>query len=169
PERRGSAVRVPAGILPGAAGTRSATADRCRLRPLREFIGSRGCGPDAAEAWRQLQLRDQGRVSESLAVEPELHPLLRTERLGDQVRHRGARAFLQEFPWRPGLRLAVGPADLLNKIIIGDFIMKKTMLCAAIVTLMAGPAALAAVSSDEAAKLKSTLTPLGGERAANKE
>ena len=47
--------------------------------------------------------------------------------------------------------------------------MKKTMLCAAIVTLMAGPAALAAVSSDEVAKLKSTLTPLGGERAANKE
>lgn len=48
--------------------------------------------------------------------------------------------------------------------------MKKTMLCAAIVALMAGTsAAVAAVTADEASKLKSTLTPLGGERAGNKE
>jgi len=48
--------------------------------------------------------------------------------------------------------------------------MKKTMLCGAIVALMAGStAAFAAVTADEASKLKSTLTPLGGEKAGNKD
>ncbi|MEI8168644.1 MAG: DUF1329 domain-containing protein [Rhodoferax sp.] len=48
--------------------------------------------------------------------------------------------------------------------------MKKTMLCATVVALMAGTTgAYAAVSADEAAKLKSTLTPLGGDKAANKD
>lgn len=48
--------------------------------------------------------------------------------------------------------------------------MKKTMLCAAIIALMAGSTgAFAAVSAEEAAKLKTTLTPLGGERAGNKD
>ena len=48
--------------------------------------------------------------------------------------------------------------------------MKKTMLCAAIVALMtAATGAFAAVSADEAAALKSTLTPLGGLKAGNKD
>jgi len=48
--------------------------------------------------------------------------------------------------------------------------MKKTLICAAIISLMAGASSVnAAVSADEAAKLKSTLTPLGGERAGNKD
>lgn len=48
--------------------------------------------------------------------------------------------------------------------------MKKNTLCAAIVALLTvSGSALAAVSADEAAKLKSTLTPLGAERAGNKE
>lgn len=48
--------------------------------------------------------------------------------------------------------------------------MKKTMLCAAIVALMAGTTTVfAAVTADEASKLKSTLTPLGGEKAGNKD
>lgn len=44
--------------------------------------------------------------------------------------------------------------------------LKATLLATAL--LLAGPA-LAAVSADEAAKLKTTLTPLGAERAANKD
>ncbi|TXT37485.1 MAG: hypothetical protein FD135_3558 [Comamonadaceae bacterium] len=48
--------------------------------------------------------------------------------------------------------------------------MKKTMLCATVVALMTGATgSFAAVGADEAAKLKSTLTPLGGEKAANKD
>lgn len=48
--------------------------------------------------------------------------------------------------------------------------MKKTMLCATTVALMAGvTGAFAAVSADEAAKLKTSLTPLGGEKAANND
>lgn len=48
--------------------------------------------------------------------------------------------------------------------------MKKSMLCAVIVALMAGATGtFAAVSADEAAMLKSSLTPLGGEKAANKD
>jgi hypothetical protein len=43
---------------------------------------------------------------------------------------------------------------------------KATLLATA--ALLAGPA-LAAVSAEEAAKLKTTLTPLGAERAANKD
>ena len=47
--------------------------------------------------------------------------------------------------------------------------MKQTMLYAAIFALVAGSTgAYAAVSADEAAKLKSSLTPLGGEKAGNK-
>lgn len=48
--------------------------------------------------------------------------------------------------------------------------MKQTMLCATVVALLAGSTGVfAAVTADEAAKLKSTLTPLGGEKAANKD
>ncbi|MBS1191415.1 MAG: hypothetical protein H6R10_3207 [Rhodocyclaceae bacterium] len=48
--------------------------------------------------------------------------------------------------------------------------MKQTILCAAVVGLLAGSTgAFAAVSADEAAKLKSALTPLGGEKAGNKD
>jgi hypothetical protein len=48
--------------------------------------------------------------------------------------------------------------------------MKQTMLCATVVALLAGSTgAFAAVTAEEAAKLKSTLTPLGGEKAANKD
>ncbi|MDE2584476.1 MAG: DUF1329 domain-containing protein [Betaproteobacteria bacterium] len=48
--------------------------------------------------------------------------------------------------------------------------MKQTMLYAAIFALVTGSTgAVAAVSADEAAKLKSTLTPLGGEKAGNKD
>ncbi|MDY0038614.1 MAG: DUF1329 domain-containing protein, partial [Zoogloea oleivorans] len=46
----------------------------------------------------------------------------------------------------------------------------KTILATALVALLAGgQAANAAVTADEAAKLKTTLTPLGGEKAANKD
>ena len=46
----------------------------------------------------------------------------------------------------------------------------KTILATALVALLAGgQAANAAVGADEAAKLKTTLTPLGGEKAANKD
>lgn len=48
--------------------------------------------------------------------------------------------------------------------------MKQTMLCATVVALLAASTgAFAAVTAEEAAKLKSTLTPLGGEKAANKD
>ena len=48
--------------------------------------------------------------------------------------------------------------------------MKKTMLCATVVALLAGTTStFAAVTADEAAKLKTTLTPLGGEKAGNKD
>ncbi|HJW04755.1 MAG TPA: DUF1329 domain-containing protein [Azospira sp.] len=48
--------------------------------------------------------------------------------------------------------------------------MKQTMLYAAIFTLVASSTgAYAAVSADEAAKLKSSLTPMGGEKAGNKD
>lgn len=48
--------------------------------------------------------------------------------------------------------------------------MKQTILCAAVLALLAGATgARAAVPADEAAKLKSTLTPLGGDKAANKD
>lgn len=48
--------------------------------------------------------------------------------------------------------------------------MKQTMLYAAIFALVTGSTgAVAAVSADEAAKLKTTLTPLGGEKAGNKD
>lgn len=48
--------------------------------------------------------------------------------------------------------------------------MKNTLLGLAIIGLMAGSStALAAVAADEAAKLKTSLTPLGGERAGNKD
>lgn len=48
--------------------------------------------------------------------------------------------------------------------------MKKTMLCATVVALMTGTTSnFAAVGADEAAKLKTTLTPFGGEKTANKD
>lgn len=47
---------------------------------------------------------------------------------------------------------------------------KKTILCSALLVLLAGShAALAAVTAEEVAALKSTLTPLGGEKAGNKD
>jgi hypothetical protein len=47
---------------------------------------------------------------------------------------------------------------------------KTTIIAAALVAVLAGgQAAHAAVTADEAAKLKTTLTPLGGEKAANKD
>ncbi len=45
----------------------------------------------------------------------------------------------------------------------------KRASCAALVLLMATLPVAAKVSQDEAAKLKSTLTPMGGEKAANKD
>ncbi|CAI09398.1 conserved hypothetical protein [Aromatoleum aromaticum EbN1] len=48
--------------------------------------------------------------------------------------------------------------------------LKKTLLCVSILALSAGmQSTMAAVSADEAAKLKTSLTPLGGEKAGNKE
>jgi len=46
---------------------------------------------------------------------------------------------------------------------------RKHLLAALIAGLFLAPLAQAAVSADEAAKLKTTLTPLGAERAANKD
>ena len=46
---------------------------------------------------------------------------------------------------------------------------KTTIIASALAALLAGHAAQAAVSAEEAAKLKSTLTPLGAEKAANKD
>lgn len=46
----------------------------------------------------------------------------------------------------------------------------KTLICASILALVSGmQTAAAAVSAEEAAKLKTTLTPLGGEKAGNKD
>lgn len=48
--------------------------------------------------------------------------------------------------------------------------LKKTLLCVSILALSAGmQSTMAAVSADEAAKLKTWLTPLGGEKAGNKD
>ncbi|AVR89791.1 DUF1329 domain-containing protein [Thauera aromatica] len=50
------------------------------------------------------------------------------------------------------------------------FTFKKTLLCVSILALSAGmQSTMAAVSADEAAKLKTWLTPLGGEKAGNKD
>jgi len=50
------------------------------------------------------------------------------------------------------------------------FQFKKTLLCVSLLALTAGAqTAVAAVSADEAAKLKTWLTPLGGEKAGNKD
>lgn len=46
---------------------------------------------------------------------------------------------------------------------------RQTILASTLLAMLGGPAAMAAVTAEEAATLKSTLTPLGGEKAGNKD